>query len=59
MHVTDTGTSKNIMKQETMAQIEAEPHDPVPTVTDGEMSRIDLIDVEKITCSPAKKKTKN
>ena len=58
MHITDTGTSKNIMKQETMVRNEAEPHDPVPTVTDGEMSRIDLIDVEKITCSPAKKKTK-
>ena len=41
-----------------MARNEAEPCDPVPTVTDGEMSRIDLIDVEKFTCSPAKKKTK-
>ena len=37
MHITDTGTSKNIMKQETMVRNEAEPHDPVPTVTDGEM----------------------
>ena len=58
MYVTDTGTSTKIMKQETTARNETEPHDPVPTVTDGEMSRIDLIDVEKITCSPAKKKTK-
>ena len=58
MHVTDTGTSKNIMKQETVVRNEVEPHDTVSTVTDGEMSRIDLIDVEKITCSPAKKKTK-
>ena len=58
MHIIDTGTSKNIIKHETMARNEAEPHDPVPTVTDGEMSRIDLIDVEKTACSPAKKKTK-
>ena len=41
-----------------MAQDEAEPCNSVLTVTDGEMPRIDLIDVEKITCSPAKKKTK-
>ena len=33
-----------------MVQNEAEPHNSVPTVTDGEMPRIDLIDVEKITC---------
>ena len=41
-----------------MAQNEAEPRNSVLTVTDGEMPRIDLIDVEKITCSPAKRKTK-
>ena len=57
-HVTDIGTSKNIIKQETMARNEAEPHNSVPTVTDDDMPKIDLIDVEKITCSPAKKKTK-
>ena len=40
-----------------MAGNEAKPHNSVVAVTD-EIPRIELIDVEEITCSPAKKKTK-
>ena len=36
---------------------ETEPHHSVPAITD-ETPRTELIDVEEITCSPAKKKTK-
>ena len=49
--------SKSIIKQETLVVNEAEPHNSVPAVTD-ETLRTELIDVEEISCSPAKKKTK-
>ena len=49
--------SRSIIKQEAMAENEAKPHNSLLAVT-YEMLTTDVIDVEEITCSLAKKKTK-
>ena len=59
-HLADT--SKNIIKQETMAEKtvtddDAKPHNSVLAASDV-TPMTEVIDAEKITCSPAKKKTK-
>ena len=50
-------TSKSIIKQETMAENDAKPHNSVLGVSEV-TQMTEVIDAEEITCSPAKKKTK-